>query len=122
MPIKINPDNIYMFKITNRNTKKRCEIYSKLTVKIPEQRRGIGFDFYCFSRSELSLAMVILFFSFSEGLSKIKRPLFKIDRLYYKNFITFAQFVLYTIRTFTVFFLSQVFSHIFLTTVKTILG
>ena len=30
------PDNIYLFKFTNRNTRKTCEIYSKLTRKIPE--------------------------------------------------------------------------------------
>ena len=72
MPIKINPDNIYMFKITNRNTKKRCEIYSKLTIKIPEQRHGIGFDFYCFSRSELSLAMVNFFFLFLKDSVRLR--------------------------------------------------
>ena len=26
----------YMFKVNNRNTRKRCEIYSKLTIKTPE--------------------------------------------------------------------------------------
>ena len=25
--------NIYLFKVNNRNTRKRCEIYSKLTIK-----------------------------------------------------------------------------------------
>ena len=29
--------NIYLFKVTNRNTGNMCEISSKLTVKIPEQ-------------------------------------------------------------------------------------
>ena len=28
----------YMFKVNNRNTNKRCEICSKLTIKTPEQR------------------------------------------------------------------------------------
>ena len=27
------PGNIYLFKVNNRNTKKRCEICSKLTIK-----------------------------------------------------------------------------------------
>ena len=27
-----------MFKINNRNTRKRCEIYPKLTIKTPERR------------------------------------------------------------------------------------
>ena len=31
-----NPAGNYMFKVNNRNTRTRCEIYSKLTIKIPE--------------------------------------------------------------------------------------
>ena len=31
----------YMFKVDNRNTRTRCEIYSKLTIKIPERLPGI---------------------------------------------------------------------------------
>ena len=31
------PVGIYMFKVKNRNTRPRCEICSKLTVKTPEQ-------------------------------------------------------------------------------------
>ena len=36
--------NIYFFKLNNRNTRKRCEICSKLTIKTPErgQRRCSG--------------------------------------------------------------------------------
>ena len=30
--------NIYVIKVTNRNTRKRCKICSKLTVKPPERR------------------------------------------------------------------------------------
>ena len=32
------PANNYMFKINNRNTRTRCEICSKLTIKTPERR------------------------------------------------------------------------------------
>ena len=28
--------NLYLLKVDNRNTRKRCEIYSKLTTKTPE--------------------------------------------------------------------------------------
>ena len=28
----------YMYKVDNRNTRRRCEICSKLTIKIPERR------------------------------------------------------------------------------------
>ena len=30
------PANIYLFKVNNINIRKRCEIYSRLTIKIPE--------------------------------------------------------------------------------------
>ena len=32
------PAGNYMFKVNNRNTRKRCEICSKLTIKTPERR------------------------------------------------------------------------------------
>ena len=35
----INPVNIYSFRVSNRNTRKRCEICSKLTTKTPERRQ-----------------------------------------------------------------------------------
>ena len=34
-----NPANICLFKFTNRNTRKRCEICSKLTIKKPGRRQ-----------------------------------------------------------------------------------
>ena len=39
------PANIYLFKVNNRNTRKRCEICSKLTIKTPERRLT---SFWCF--------------------------------------------------------------------------
>ena len=33
-----NPTGIYMLKVNNRNTRTRCEICSKLTIKTPERR------------------------------------------------------------------------------------
>ena len=32
------PGNIYLFKVNNRDSRKRCEICSKLTIKTPERR------------------------------------------------------------------------------------
>ena len=32
------PANIYLFKVNNRSTRKRCEICSKFTIKTPERR------------------------------------------------------------------------------------
>ena len=34
-----NPVGIYLFKVNNRNTRTKCEIYSKLTIKTPERRQ-----------------------------------------------------------------------------------
>ena len=34
---KVNPTDNYMFKVNNRNTRTRCEICSKLTIKTPER-------------------------------------------------------------------------------------
>ena len=34
-----NPAGNYMFKVNNRNVRTRCEICSKLTIKIPERRQ-----------------------------------------------------------------------------------
>ena len=36
--INYYPAGNYMFKVNNRNTRTRCEIYSKLTIKTPERR------------------------------------------------------------------------------------
>ena len=34
-----SPANIYPFKVNNKNTTKKCQICSKLTIKIPDQRQ-----------------------------------------------------------------------------------
>ena len=36
-----NPAGIYLLKVSKRNTRARCEICSKLTIKIPERRHCI---------------------------------------------------------------------------------
>ena len=36
--IESNPAGIYLLKVNNRNTRTRCEICSKLVIKIPERR------------------------------------------------------------------------------------
>ena len=37
-PINAFTANIYLFKVNNRKTRKRCEICSKLTIKTTERR------------------------------------------------------------------------------------
>ena len=39
--LRPNAANIYLFKVNNRNTRKRCEICSKSTIKTPERRHII---------------------------------------------------------------------------------
>ena len=34
----VNPTNIYLFIVNDRNTSKMCEICAKLTIKTPERR------------------------------------------------------------------------------------
>ena len=41
--ITLIPFRVYLFKANNRNTRARCEIYSKLTIQTPEQRHCL----YC---------------------------------------------------------------------------
>ena len=36
-----NPANVYLLKVNNRNTIKRCKVRSKLTIKTPEQRQWL---------------------------------------------------------------------------------
>ena len=35
--LALDPANIYLFKVNNKKTRKRCEIFSKLTIKTPER-------------------------------------------------------------------------------------
>ena len=39
----MGPSNIYLFKVINRNTRKRCEICPKLTINTVESRSGVFF-------------------------------------------------------------------------------
>ena len=36
---RCHPDNIYLFKFNQRNTRKRCELCSKLTIKTPDRHQ-----------------------------------------------------------------------------------
>ena len=39
MVFDVNVATIYLLKVNNRNTRTKCEIFSKFTIKIPEQRQ-----------------------------------------------------------------------------------
>ena len=55
----LHPAGNYLFKVNNRNTRTRCEICSKLTIKEPEQRRSSGVFIVNFEHIS-HLALVIL--------------------------------------------------------------
>ena len=44
---KASPAGIYLLKVNNRNTRTRCEICSKLTIKTPERRLASFWCLYC---------------------------------------------------------------------------
>ena len=56
-----HPANIYLFKVNNRNTRKRCEIYSKLAIKTPERRQWHRSDVFIVNFEHVSY----LYFSVS---------------------------------------------------------
>ena len=45
--LEIIPVNNFLFKINNRNTRKRCEICSKLKIKTPERRHTSFWCLHC---------------------------------------------------------------------------
>ena len=61
------PASYYMFKVNNRNTRTRCEICSKLTIKTPEQRQWRRFGAYIVNfKHILHLALVFLLSTLSK--------------------------------------------------------
>ena len=46
MIILISPANIYFVIVNSRNTREMCELYSKLTIKTPEQRQWRRFSVF----------------------------------------------------------------------------
>ena len=47
-------ESIYLFKLNNRNTRKRYEACAKLTIKSPERRQSITFDVCIFNFEHIS--------------------------------------------------------------------
>ena len=64
----IHPANKYMLKFNNRNTRKRCEIYSKLTIKTQERRQRRRTVVFIISFVHiLYIFLVFLLFSFEKA-------------------------------------------------------
>ena len=54
MGLKKTPTGIYLLKVNNRNTRTRCEICSKLTIKTPERRQFSGVSINDFGQVNVS--------------------------------------------------------------------
>ena len=64
-----------MFKVNNRNTRSRFEICSKLTIKIPEQRRS-GISIVNFEHiSHLALVFLLLILGRQMLFGNVKKHL-----------------------------------------------
>ena len=63
--LKPFPTNIYLFKVNNGNTKKRCKMCSKLTIKAPERRHwgccGVFIDLNCTKFTPFSSVTIVDF-------------------------------------------------------------
>ena len=63
------PANIYLLKTNNRNTRKRCEICSKLTIKTPESRqcgRGVVLVFFIVNFQHITPFSSVSFVDFEQ--------------------------------------------------------
>ena len=60
-----SPTGNYMFKVNNRNTRRSCEICSRLTIKTPERRRRRSGIFIVNFELILQLALVFLLLTLS---------------------------------------------------------
>ena len=71
-----NPAYIYLFKVNNRNTRKKCEIYLKLTTKAPERRKSDVFIVNFEHISHLFLVFLLLTLNKQMLARKVSNDLF----------------------------------------------
>ena len=58
----INPASIYLLKVSKRNARTRCEIFSKSTIKTPQRRHWHGSDVFIVNCEHISV-LVLVFLS-----------------------------------------------------------
>ena len=58
--IEADPVDIYLLEVNNRNTRASCEIFSKLTIKTPEQRLFA----FAFNTKSFAIAFLVFFHFF----------------------------------------------------------
>ena len=56
----VNPAGIYLLKVNNINTRTRCEIYSKLTIKTPGRRHWRRFCVFTVNFEHISHLILVL--------------------------------------------------------------
>ena len=62
--------NIYLLKVNNRNTRKRCEICSKLTIKPPERRQWLHSGVFIVKFEHVSHLLLVNMWMFVTGKSE----------------------------------------------------
>ena len=75
------PAKIYLFKVNNRNSRKRCEIYPKLTIKTSKRRRFLLLILY------FTLFPIVSIVDFEQVNGSLKRPF----RDLHKHLLTFIR-------------------------------
>ena len=61
-----SPTNIHLFKVNNGNTRKRCETYSKLTIKTPGRRQWLRSGVFFFNFEHISHLFLVFFVDFEQ--------------------------------------------------------
>ena len=57
--IGVYPAGIYLLKVNNRNTRIRCEICPKLTIKIPERRHWRRYGIFIVNFEHISRFVLV---------------------------------------------------------------
>ena len=67
------PADNYMFKVNKKNTRTRCEICSKLTIKTPERRHWRRFGVFIVNFEHIShLVLMFLLLALSKKMSAVQ--------------------------------------------------
>ena len=85
--LSIYPAGIYLLKVNNRNNRTRCEICSKLTIKIPERRQ------WCRSGVWSERGGVLYFMSISYIVETLSKPLLNFQNLLTSKFLKILWFI-----------------------------
>ena len=90
--IVANPDGIYLLKVNNRNTRTRCEICSKLTMKTPEKRQWHRSGVFIVNFEDISHLFLVfllltlnMYRAYSAIVAHMRLPFFEI----FSNFVQF---------------------------------